>query len=193
MSSDKFVILGGRLKTVSLADSGPAPLGGSALSAELEKNYRKGYEDASARYNLELLEMRKQMQEHAAGVLKTIEEEYRNLTSHLSNELVEILGVLLYKIVGQAAMEPSVIKSRIESVIAESCPENEPVEVQLCQKDFDALKSMDEGFVARHAYLSFKVNEKLSSGDCMMRTRFGEVDAQLKTQFKQLIGELQEA
>jgi len=193
VSSDKTIILGGRLKTVCLVDSGPSPLGGGALRAELEKSYQKGYEDATVRYNSELLEMRRQMQEHADGVLQRIQSEYRELTGNLSTELVDILGVLLYKILGQGAMDASIMRARIEAVVTQSCPANEPVEVQLCEPDFKALKGMDPEFASRYQYLSFKISDKLSAGDCLMKTRFGEVDARLKTQFKQLLGELESA
>ena len=190
MSLDKAIAFGRRLKTVTVRESGPAPMEGEALRTELQKNYKKGYEDAAAKYNAEILEMRRQMQEHAGGVLKNIEEGFERLSQKLALELVDLLGALVYKIIGEGAMEPSVLKSRIESVTKESCPENEPVEVQLCPRDFEALKGIDEKFMTGHARLVFKTNDQLQGGDCLMRTRFGEVDARLKTQFKQLIGEL---
>lgn len=190
MLSANTLVFGKKLKGLSVESSGKAPIGGVALKEEMNKSYQAGYQAASDKFNAQLLEMRAQMQGHAQGVLQKIEEAYARLEKTISNELPELIIAGVYKIIGENAMPAELLKARIEAVMAESCPANEAVVVSVSQQDLEALKAIDEALVTNNARITFKVDEKLSPGDCLMQTKFGQVDARLKTQFGRLREEL---
>jgi flagellar biosynthesis/type III secretory pathway protein FliH len=156
----------------------------------MEASYQAGYQAASDKFNAQLLTMRQEMQQHAQGVLNRIEEAYGQLSGALSRDLPDLITAGVYQIVGQQAMEPQVLCSRINAIVTESCPENEPVEVQLNPQDFESLKNIDPNYASGHPRMTFSPNEKLQRGDCLMETKFGRVDAKLKTQLARLHEEL---
>ena len=188
--SFKTLAFSKKLKSVTVEETGRVPIGGKTLEAELAAKYQEGYQAASEKFNAQLLAMRQEMQEHAHGVLTNLENSYAQLAKSLVTELPGLICSGVYKIVGENGIPAEALKSRIESVVAESCPENEPVEVQMNAADLDALKSIDETFAMKHPKLTFLINEKLEKGDCVMQTKFGQVDARLKTQFARLVEEL---
>lgn len=191
MSSGKSVLFPSYLKSVAIAQSGPAPIGGDTLKEELKKSYSQGYQDASNVFNAQILEMRRQMQEHAHGVLSKIENSYGDMASAIVAELPELIVASVHKIVSEAVMDPAVLRGRVNELLEKSCPQNEPVEVVLNKEDLERLQKLDESYVSRHPRLTFKVDETLQPGDCLLRTKFGEVDAKLKTQLQRLFEELQ--
>lgn len=184
MSLDKSIVFSKRLKNVTLESD-------SAVKAALEKSYERGYQEASDKFNAQILEMRQQLQAHAEGVLKGVESAHEKLTMAISNELPELISAGVWKIVGQEAMPVEILKSRVESIVKESCPANEPVEVRLNPQDLAEIEKADAQYTTRHPRLSFKADENLGRGDCVMETKFGKVDATLKTQIKRMVEELQ--
>jgi len=190
VSLDKILVFSKPLKAVTLGETGPAPIGGAALEKERADYFQKGYQSASDKFNAQLLTMRQEMQEHAQGVLNKIEQNYAALSSEISGQLPELISAGVYQIINELAVDPKVLKARIEKLVADSCPATEPVEVQLHAEDLATLKNIDPEFVVRHTRLSFKANETLERGDCVMRTKFGEVDARIKTQIQRLMEEL---
>lgn len=184
MSLDKVIVFAKPLKAVTLEND-------PALQAALTKSYERGYQEASDKFNAQILEMRQQLQAHAKGVLKNVETAHEKLTLAISNELPELISAGVWKIVGQEAMPVEILRSRVESIVKESCPANEPVEVRMNPADLADMQKADENFAARSPRLSFKADESLSRGDCVMETKFGKIDATLKTQIKRLVEELQ--
>lgn len=190
MSLDKALVFSKRLTGVSLERTGPAPIGGDTLKQELEKSFKAGFEAAQEKFNAQMLEMRTQMQSHAHGVLQKIEDAHANLEKTFLSELPELIVAGVYKVIGANAMDAGILKSRIETTVAESCPTNEPVEVRVNPQDLEALREIDEKLVTGHPRFTFKADEDLGRGDCLMKTKFGVVDATLKTQLGRMREEL---
>ena len=190
MSLAKLVVFSKRLKGVTLEDAGATPIGGGALKAELEKSYRAGLQAISAQMNEQILQMRQEMQAHAHGIFKKIEDAYENLSKELTKVLPELVSAGVWKIIGTDGVPPEVLRARVEHVVSESCPAGEPVNVHLNPQDLEDFKKLDENYANAHPRLTFLSDDTLGRGDCMMETKFGRVDATLKTQIKRLVEEL---
>ena len=190
MSLAKAIVFQKRLSQVTLESAGPQPIGGDQLKAELEKSFQAGVQSATEKCNAKVLELRQEMQAHAAGVLKRIEEAHAQLTAALSAGLPELIAAGVWKIIGQDSMPAETLKARVETLVKENCPTNEPVEVRMSAEDIESLNKIDAEFAKNHPLLKFIPDETLTHGDCVMETKFGRVDATLKTQMRRMIEEL---
>ena len=188
MSLDKAILFHQQLKNVTLERSGASPIGGVELQAALDQRYEAGYQAASDKFNAQILQMRQQMQAHAHGVLARVEVAHEELTSTLLAQIPQLVTAGVYKIVSQ--MDAAALRARIEALVSESCPAQESVEVKICPSDLQRLQELDAEFAIRHPRLSFKADETLVSGDCIMSTKFGQVDDRLKTQLQRQFDEL---
>lgn len=191
MSLAKSIVFAQRLKNVTLEGTGQMPTSVVEMKAALDKSYQDGYQAASDKFNAQILEMRQQMQAHAEGILKKVEDAHEHLTQAISSQLPELISAGVWKIVGQEAMPVDILKSRVEVIVKESCPSNEPVEVKMHPADLAEFEKVDADYMAKHPRLKFKADETLQRGDCVMETKFGQVDATLKTQLRRMVEELQ--
>lgn len=190
MSWAKAIVFPQRLQNVTVENSGPAPIGGQALQETLAKSYQAGFQAASSECNAKMLEMRQQMQSHANGILNQLESAHRQLIATISEQLPDMITHGVWKIVGQQAMPIEVMRARIEHIVKENCPAEEPVEVSLHPTDLAELQNIDANFTSQHPLFQFKSDDKLSRGDCVMETKFGKVDATLNTQMARMVMEL---
>jgi flagellar assembly protein FliH len=190
MPVTKSVTFPARLKNVTIESVGKAPIGGESLQAVIDESYKNGYQAASDKFNAQILEMRREMQGHAQGVLKKMEETLSGLEEGMLRGLPELITAGVLKIVGEFLKEPELLRARVEALAKESCPANEPVEVSLNIEDINAMKLIDENYITNNKRFTFKIDETLQPGDCVMKTKFGVVDATLKTQLKRLLQEM---
>lgn len=190
MSWDKVVVFGKPLKSVSVEYVGDTPLDGLAQKQALEDAYKRGVQEAETKFNAQLLDMRQQMQEHTAGILKSMQDAYDQMAAGVVSALPEVVVASVYQLVGPNTIEKEQLKAKVEHLIGESCPASEPVEVYLSKSQYEQLSEIYEAFTTSHPRLSFKVDNELNNGDCRMVSKFGEVDATLKAQLRRLMDEL---
>lgn len=191
MSLAKSIVFSQRLKNVTVDGVGQIPSSSAEMKAAMEKSFQEGFQAASDKFNAQILQMRQQMQAHAEGILKKVEDAHTHLTEAINAQLPELISAGVWKIVGQDAMPVEILKSRVETIVKESCPSNEPVEVKMNPADLAEFEKVDADYMAKHPRLKFKGDETLARGDCVMETKFGQVDATLKTQLRRLVEELQ--
>ncbi len=190
MAFETALVFSRKLKSVSLESSGEAPIGGAALEAARQESFQAGFQSASDKCNAQILELRTQMQQHADGILKKIEGAYEALAGELAAALPELIVAGVHKILGEDASGVETLRARIDNAVAQSCPVGEPVSVRLAPQDLKALQEMDAQYCENHPRLSFKADETLKVGDCVMETKFGLVDARLRTQLRRLLEEV---
>jgi flagellar assembly protein FliH len=178
------------LKSVAIERSGPPPIGGVELAEALKAEYQAGYQAASDKFNAQILSMRQQMQAHAQGVLARLEASHGELVGQIVGELPELIVSGVYKIVGEQAMPADVLRARVEEIVARSCPPQEKVEIRLSPEDLATLSSTIPEYTASHARFSFIADATLKNGDCLLQTKFGQVDARLRVELQRLLQEL---
>jgi flagellar assembly protein FliH len=92
------------------------------------------------------------------------------------------------RVVSGIVWEEAAVKGVVNDLLAEVAPGAENVEVQLCRTDLARMEKFQPQMRQKFPTLQFAVNDELSTGDCMVRTRFGVLDGRLSTKIQAVAG-----
>lgn len=173
MSLHKEIVLNQKLKSVKVASFGVVP-----IPSEWEKALAK----------VALAEVKvKQLGE----VLSALEREFKGLVKEISERMPDIAISIVRRILGGLTLEVAQVEAIVTEVLKENAPEGEVLEVLLSERDYDLLEKEEDGLGKRYPGIKFERNGSLNSGDCLIKSRFGLVDATINTKLKQIRQELE--
>lgn len=123
------------------------------------------------------------------ALMSRLEEEYKNLLEEISTRLPDIIINLTKKVFGEVTLEKENVKKIVQEALKEA-PEGEELEVFLSEKDFTLLFGEQETQVNEFGSITYKKSMSLSSGDCIVKSQFGLIDALTETKLNQLKREI---
>jgi flagellar assembly protein FliH len=167
----------------------PVP-GDHALKAE-QQAYERGHAAASRVYEQQILEQRQEMNRVQTSVLEAIGAENLRLNREINERLPHLVMAIVRKIVGGMTLEASHVNTLAEEVLQEMSPQGEDVELYLSIDDFNLLKKFGrDRLQGRFPGLVINEDSALEPGDVMLRSRFGLVDARMKTKLAKIEREI---
>ncbi len=121
-----------------------------------------------------------QVTEKLMHLEKLREEFYRNAES----DIVELTLSIAEKVIGRAIQEkPDMIRSVVHQALESALGDR--IVVRLNPEDFRLIMDGDHEFrdiIDRTRRLTFREDESISKGGCVVETEVGTIDAQLETQ-----------
>jgi len=175
------------LVSVELATQPPAPSAMftmQELEAARREGYQRGFEDASAVIEAQLVEQRQ-------DVAHLQEKTFQALTSHHDTLTRQVRGVvpeLTLEIVRRVlcGMEPDkdAVLRIVDEVLRGVSPGPEAVEVCLSERDLKLIETFQTAFRDRYPQIEFRADQDLRPGDCVVTSRFGALDGRLTTKLR---------
>ncbi len=175
---------------IRIAYSGPSPVSGEKAGKLQEQAHRKGYDTASDFYNRQILELRKEAVYLQETVLQKIEEQFGQAMQEINSSLPDLLLSMIRGIWSGLQLDRQNIENIVKEVISDLSPEEEALEINLFPADFKLLQEGARILSDQYPSLKFKENSSLQSGDCLVRSRFGTIDAKVATKIKKIEKEL---
>ena len=155
--------------------------------AELrEQARREGAEDTRRFADSQMVEMRSEVQQLNESLFEALRQAESRLTEQVRAALpglaVEIGRRLL------AGWEPpvEVVAKVCREALDELFPETTGLELVLSTRDAELLEKLNPGWLREFPGLKIAVDPNLHSGDCLVRSRFGVVDARGSTRLNSL-------
>lgn len=180
------------LKGVRVAYAGPAPISGLQADELRRESHSVGYDEASGFYNQQILELRNDASYLQESVLQKIQEQFDRAMEEINSSLPKLLLSMVRGIWGELALDQNSVKKIVEEVLSDLSPEEEALEISLCPADLALLGNGPQAPQNRYPAIVVKENPNLQSGDCMVRSRFGAIDATVATKIKKIEKELLE-
>lgn len=181
-----------KLKGVRVVYAGPPPVTGLEAIAREEASYKRGYSDASDSYNQQIAEQRQEMVRLQADVLQRVEDKVSQFLDTVRDALPEVITAITRKLWAELELQPEQLKAIVDEALDDLVHKGEPVEVQLCPADLAVVRQYEGEFSATGP-LRLTEDETLQHGDCVVKSRYGRVDARVATKFakveRQLKGE----
>lgn len=171
MSSTNTLKFNAPLKALA-ANSGRIPLGD-------EQARQEGYQEGRGDYD----SLRQ-------GIIQEISQSYEKVIQDISHRLPDIVIAAVKKVIGEVQLDAQNIANIIEDVLASAAPEDENLNIKLSPSDYAILVDQQQEFIKQYSKISFSKDESLSSGDCIVSSRFGLVDAKVSTKLQQIKEEL---
>lgn len=161
---------------------------------EMEKRERaaaaRGREESDAHYKAQIVEMREEVLALQKGLFQRMEDNFAALVQGVHERLPALVMAVSRRALAGLELDGEQVRAVIEEILRHDAPEGEKLTLTLCPADLEALRKADPGFEERHSRLAFEAEAELQSGDCLVRSRFGEVDARLSTKLRHIEQEL---
>jgi flagellar assembly protein FliH len=156
------------------------------IASRLQAAYHAGTDAARAAADQQMVEFRADMEQLSEGALKKI----GGIESLLLTQLRAALPALALDIARRllADFEPptEVIERFWREALEQLYPEREGLELALCPRDTELLEQLNPEWRQRYPGLRLRVDPSLARGDCLVRSRFGLIDARQKTKLQGL-------
>jgi flagellar assembly protein FliH len=177
------------LSDVRLVKPAPAQSTAADDAAELEKAaYERGRRDGEIALREQLIAQRNEMAALLNGVIGSLQKTVPQLVHESESALIQLALESAQKVVAGLPVNPKLVESVVREALrqvedtAEVVIQLHPDDLALLQKHkSDALKPPPNS-----KPLQFSSSADVTRGGCLLRTRFGIIDARRETKFDQL-------
>ena len=190
MSSNKVIPIPDMLKSVAVAYFGPSPVSGNRLESLRAASYDKGVEDANHRFNQQILEHRKEVEHMQQSVFKNLRTEFDKLVEEINSRLPELVLAILRRVLADTPMDRQLVRNIIDETLSQFVSQDENLEIRLCKSDIALLRAEEGSSEKLYPGITLLEDPALQPGDCLVRSRFGLVDARVQTKVLKIEKEL---
>lgn len=153
---------------------------------DLEASYKSGYDDASSQFNQQILDFRAEINALREGTFSQLDSKFQQLVKEALEALTTLTYDCVKRTLGGFEMNGEAIMAIVDSVIVESGLDEETIEVKLHPIDIELLVGIDGELRRQHPGLSFRADETLNRGDCILSSRFGKIDGLMSTKLDKM-------
>ena len=171
---------------IEIAYDGAERVSASTHGEETDAAYRKGYDEASAQYNQQILDFRSEVNALREGTFSALEERFATVLKEAREALTTLTHDCVSRILGGIELSPEIVLSVVNAVIEESGLDEERMEIRMHPKDLELLTEFENELKLKHPRLDFLADETLNRGDCLLNSRFGKVDGLIATKLDRL-------
>lgn len=175
------------LKAVTVEHWGPPAVPAAEVEEALEAAQEKGRRDTAAFHAAQLSEQRQEMVHHQQQVLQGLEQKVEQLVEALNDQLPALVVNLTEQVLAGVQFERAQLLGLITEVLKDyQHHEGEQLEISLSTDDHAQLQNFQGDPQLPFKRLSFQEDPALSSGDIVVRSRYGLLDARLSTKLNQI-------
>jgi len=156
------------------------------VAGRLQAAYHAGADAARASADQQLVEFRSDMVQLSEGALKKIGGIEALLVTQLREALPALALDIARRLLADFEPPPEVIERFWRESLDQLFPETEGLELALCARDAELLEELNPEWRRRYSGLRLRVDPGLKRGDCLVRSRFGLIDARQNTKLQSL-------
>jgi flagellar assembly protein FliH len=176
------------LSDVRLIKPAPAP-NAVDLAAEREKAaYERGFHEGENALREQLISQRNEMASLLNGVIESLRKTVPELVQQTESALIELALESAQKIVAGMPITPKMMEAVVREAL-QQVEESADVTIQFHPDDL-ALLQKHKSDVLKTAPgskpIQFSASPEVTRGGCLLRTRFGVIDARRETKLDQL-------
>jgi flagellar assembly protein FliH len=172
---------------IALAVEKPASVFSEAQIEDARRAaYQRGFEDASRMLEKQLLEQRGEVLHLQQETFRSLARQHDSLVSQFRAALPELAMEVARRALAGAEIDRGAIARIVGEALGEIPAGSDVVEVALSPGDLASIEGNDSEFRERHPELRFRVDASLRAGDCVVRSRFGVLDARMETKLKNI-------
>lgn len=159
-----------------------------------ESAYARGRQHAENSFSQQLVSQRNEMLETQNGVLTAVRSAIPNVIRETEQMLVDLAVATAERLVAGMTVDSAMVEAAIREALTQ-VEDGSSVRVQLHADDLALLKKEgseileDDGDTGA---LAVEVSSEVSRGGCILRTRFGDIDARREIKIEQVKQALEE-
>ena len=176
------------LREVAIAPPAP-PVDFEAVLRDREgQAYSRGVVDGEQRLGAQLLQQRNELLELHHGTLKSLRDAVAQVTRDAEDTLIQFAFEVAQKIVAETPISRELVEANIRSALAQG-EEATEFFVHLHPEDLALLERHTSELLAPEGprrQMHFLGDDTIARGGCLVRTKFGIIDARRETRLARL-------
>lgn len=126
-------------------------------------------------------------------LLAQFQQQHQQMVAEVAARLPALVLALTRRILVNIETSEPMIRAIVEDALGEMTDLSGKLEVRLSAKDYALFESFQADFASAYPALTFEKDASLKAGDCVLKSRFGIVDARLETKMQRLEEELSQS
>jgi flagellar assembly protein FliH len=150
-------------------------------SAEELAAYERGRRDGERALSERLLQQRADLQALEQGVLKSLSQAVPKLVQECEGALANLTLEIAQKLVAGLPVSPEMVQAVVHEALKD-IEESSDYQIYLNAEDMELLQRIESPLLTQKApALHFQCSADVSRGGCIVKTRFGTIDARRET------------
>jgi flagellar biosynthesis/type III secretory pathway protein FliH len=171
---------------------GPEPIR-AEQSADLEKQaYERGKNEAEEVCKRQILQARKEMSQLQNEVLAGIQTRYNEFSDQFNQQLPDLVLAIVGKVWEGLKLDRPAVLRAIDAALAQVGSNTDSLTLKLAPADA-ALLQETEAFKTHFPDITVETDPELTSGDVMIKSRFGIIDSRVSTKMRRVEEEIKQA
>jgi flagellar assembly protein FliH len=173
------------LRDLRLGGNAPAPV---ALRGLVREDYERGYRDGQQALREQLAGEQLDLHEMQTGVIAALWQAVPGVVRDTEQALAVLALEVARKLVADLPVTPETIASAVREAIAQ-VEESTEFHIHLHPEDLALLRRVESAILqpaAPGVRFHFHAAPDISRGGCLVKTRFGVIDARRETKFELL-------
>ncbi len=151
-----------------------------------EQARREGAEESRQFADSQLVEMRSEVQQLNESLFEALRQAEARLTEQVRDALPGLAVEIGKRLLAGWEPPPEVVERICRQALDELFPETTGLELVVSQRDAEQLERITPAWISEFSGLKIVTDPHLASGDCLVRSRFGVVDARGATRLRAL-------
>lgn len=172
-------------RRIRIADQPPVPtFTEDDMDNARTESYKRGYEEASQLLRRQMMDQRAEMGQLQGETFKALEQQHHTLLAQFRQLLPGLALDIARRVLGGVEIDRDAVVRLVDDILAAVPAGREGLEVALSAHDLALIEGNDAQFREKHPEIRFRADASLKSGDCVVRSRFGEIDGRLDTKLR---------
>ena len=124
------------------------------------------------------------------SVFKNMHAEFEKLVEEINSRLPELVLAMLHRVLADTPMDRQLVCKIIDETLGQFISKDEDLEIRLSKSDLALLRGGEESSEDLYPGITLLEDPALQPGDCLVRSRFGLVDARVQTKILKIEKEL---
>ncbi len=191
VSSYKEIPLSAPLKGIQMVYCGLPRIGRGEADRREDEAYQKGRREVEAVCQRQIRDNLGEVERLRGKVFAKMEEEFEKTIEEIGRAIPLFVGELVRRVLGATEIDrPTVIKI-VEEALGETTSNEQRLEVSLSAEDFELVQGHESDLRQQYPRIELSSDSSLESGDSLVRSRFGLVDARIETKLENISRDLE--
>ncbi len=161
-------------------------MSGVAAKAKIEESFTQGVEKTKEEYKKVLQTEKTSWAQYQKLILDNLQARYESWLNEFMTLLPEYLVTIISHLLPQIDIKRETVEALVAALLKEANERQQQLTVFLSEKDAQWVNKFEEKFKDEYPLLNFEIDSSLASGDCRLKTSWGEIDGRLKARLEEL-------
>ena len=150
----------------------------------------EGTTQAEQQANQQIVQLRQQAAGMQSGIFQKLDSDFQSLITEVNGRLPTLIMTLVRRVLIDVKIDADTVKAIVDDTLFQISGETEKMEIRISPGDMEIMQWMVPQFENKYPNLTFKEDPSLSSGDCVLNSRYGLVDATVATKLGKIADDL---